>query len=71
MTRASSVHAETGMQLTRSTVLGLEVLAAGDDSGSTFWAIPGREMAIVNIAGPGGGPVADLPALLLAALPAN
>jgi len=71
MARASSVHAETGMQLTRSTVSGLEVLAAGDDSGSTFWAIPGREMAIVNIAGPGGGAIADLPALLLAALRAN
>ena len=71
MARASRVNPETAMQLTRSTVSGLEVLGAGDDSGSAFWVVPGRELAIVNIAGPGGGPVADLPALLLAALRAN
>jgi CubicO group peptidase (beta-lactamase class C family) len=71
MARASRVSPETAMQLTRSTVSGLEVLGAGDDSGSAFWVVPARELAIVNIAGPGGGPVEDLPALLLAALRAH
>jgi hypothetical protein len=68
MERASRVNPETAMQLTRSMALGQEVLGAGDDSGSTLWVVPGRELTIVNIAGPGGGPVDDLPALLLAAL---
>lgn len=71
MARASPVSANTGMQLARSTLAGLAVLSAADDSGSTFWVIPERGLTIVNIAGPGGGPVDDLPTLLLAALRAN
>jgi hypothetical protein len=71
MARASRVSAETGMQLARSTLSGLEMLSAADDSGSAFWVVPERGLTIVHIAGPGGGPVDDLPALLLAALRAN
>jgi CubicO group peptidase (beta-lactamase class C family) len=71
MARPSRVNAESALQLTLSVVSGLEVLAADDDSGSIFWVVPDRELVIVNIAGPGGEPVPDLPALLLAALRAN
>jgi len=74
MSRASSAsraNAEAGMQLTRSVIAGLETLGAGDDSGSAFWVVPERGLTIVNIAGPGGEPVDDLPAKLLAALRSN
>jgi CubicO group peptidase (beta-lactamase class C family) len=71
MSRASRVNPETAMQLERSTIAGREVLGARDDSGSAFWVVPELGIAIVNIAGPGGAPVEDLPALLLAALRAN
>jgi CubicO group peptidase (beta-lactamase class C family) len=68
MAQASSKNPATGMQLTRTLTAGLETLGATDDDGSAFWVIPERELAIVSIAGPGGGPVGDLPALVLAAL---
>jgi CubicO group peptidase (beta-lactamase class C family) len=68
MARPSRVNAETGMQLSRGALAGLEVLSAADDSGSSFWAVPGRGLAIVSIAGPGGRPLPELPNLVLAAL---
>jgi CubicO group peptidase (beta-lactamase class C family) len=71
MASPSRVNPETGLQLARGTIAGLEVLSAGDDSGSAFWALPQRELAIVHIAGPGGGPAPELPALVLAALRAD
>jgi CubicO group peptidase (beta-lactamase class C family) len=71
MARPSRVNAETGMELNRGVVGGLEVLSAADDTGSTFWVIPARALCIVNIAGPGGGPIPELPTLLLAALHGN
>jgi hypothetical protein len=52
----------------RSTLDGLEVLSAADDDGSSFWVIRERGLTIVNIAGPGGGVIPELPALFLAAL---
>jgi CubicO group peptidase (beta-lactamase class C family) len=68
MTKPSRVHPETTLQLTRSTLDGVEVLGAADDRGSSFWVIRERGLTIVNIAGPGGGVVPELPALFLAAL---
>jgi hypothetical protein len=47
------------------------VMSAADDAGSAFWALPARQLAIVNIAGPGGGPAPELPRLVLAALRAD
>jgi CubicO group peptidase (beta-lactamase class C family) len=71
MAHASRVNAETGMQLSRSTLSGLEMLSVVDDAGSAFWVIPDRGLTIVSVAGPGGGAAAELPALLLAALRAD
>jgi CubicO group peptidase (beta-lactamase class C family) len=68
MARASRANADTGMQLIRSVTGGLETLGAADGSGSAFWVVPERELVIVTIAGPGGEPAGELPALLLAAL---
>ena len=39
MARPSRVNAETGMQLTRATLDGAEMLGATDDTGSAFWVI--------------------------------
>jgi CubicO group peptidase (beta-lactamase class C family) len=63
--------ARTGNQLARGSVSGVEVLSSVDDSGSAFWALPARGLAIVSIAGRGGGPAPDLPALVLGALRAH
>jgi CubicO group peptidase (beta-lactamase class C family) len=68
MARPARVSAETALQLARTSLDGLEVLGAADDRGSSFWVIRERGLTIVNIAGPGGGVVPELPALLLAAL---
>ena len=71
MTRASRVNAETGMQVTRLIVEGdarHEALRVTDDNGSAFWVIPQLQLAILNIAGPGGGSLPELPALLLKGL---
>lgn len=68
MTRPTRVHPETALQLARSTLNGLEVLGASDDDGSSFWVVRERGLTIVNIAGPGGGAIPDLPALILGAL---
>jgi len=71
MARPSRVNAETGMQLTRLVIEGNEALSNSDDAGSTFWVLPGPALVIVHIAGPGGGPAPELPAMVLAALRAN
>ena len=71
MSKPSRVHPETTLQLTRSTLDGLEVLSASDDDGSSFWVIRERGLTIVNIAGPGGVAAPELPALFLAALRAE
>jgi CubicO group peptidase (beta-lactamase class C family) len=65
MARASRVSAETGMQVARLTIDGVEALEVRDDTGSAFWIIPQRQLAILNITNPGGSAVADLPAMLL------
>ncbi len=65
MAQASRVSAGTGMQVTRLTVEGAEVLMITDDNGSASWIIPQRQLAILNITNPGGSAVADLPAMLL------
>jgi len=71
MARASRVNPATGLQLSRMTIADLEVLFAEDDSGSQLWAVPARGLAIVNIAGPGGGPTDELPKRVLAGLTSN
>jgi CubicO group peptidase (beta-lactamase class C family) len=71
MALPTRINAGTGMQLAHGSVAGTEILSAADDSGSAFWALPERELAIVSIAGPGGGPVPELPTLVLAALRRN
>ncbi len=68
MARPSRVHADTGMQLTRLRIEDAEVLSASDDDGSRLWVVPARQLTIVNIAGPGGGSVQDVPQLLLRSL---
>jgi len=64
MSRASRVSAETGMQVARLNVDGVEALRVTDD-GSAFWVIPQRQLAILNITNPGGSAVDDLPGMLL------
>lgn len=71
MALPTRINAGTGMQLVRETLAGVEVLSAGDDAGSAFWALPELGLAIVSIAGPGGGPTPELPTRLLAALRRN
>lgn len=71
MSQPSRVNPEVGMQLARSTIGGDEMLSSVDDTGSAFWVIPRRELAIVDIAGPGGGPMPEIPSLVLAALRPN
>ena len=63
--RASRVSAGTGMQVARLTIDGVEALEVRDDAGSAFWVIPQRQLAILNIANPGGSAVTDLPGMLL------
>lgn len=64
MSRASRVSAETGMQLARLNVDGVEALRVTDD-GSAFWVIPQRQLAILNITNSGGSAVDDLPEMLM------
>jgi CubicO group peptidase (beta-lactamase class C family) len=71
MAKPSRVNAETGMQLERMTIAGSDALSAADDSGSAFWVFPQRDLVIVEIAGPGGGPAPEIPAMVLAALRAH
>jgi CubicO group peptidase (beta-lactamase class C family) len=68
MTRPSRVSAETGMQVARLNFGGDEALGVSDDNGSAYWLIPRRELAILNIANPGGGSLPELPAMLLKGL---
>jgi CubicO group peptidase (beta-lactamase class C family) len=70
MTRASRVSAETGMQVARLTVGNDEALGVTDDGGSAFWVIPRRQLAILNVASPGGRSLPDLPVLLMKGLEA-
>jgi CubicO group peptidase (beta-lactamase class C family) len=70
MSRASRVSAETGMQVARLHVDGMEALRVTDD-GSAFWVIPERQLAIINITNPGGSPVDDLPGILLKGIEAT
>jgi CubicO group peptidase (beta-lactamase class C family) len=65
MARASRVNAETGLQVLRFSIRGDDALGVNDDNGSAFWVIPRRELAILNIANPGGSSPADLPEWLL------
>jgi CubicO group peptidase (beta-lactamase class C family) len=65
MARPSRVNAETGMQVTRLTIDGVDALQVKDDTGSSFWILPQRELAILDITNPGASLVADLPGLLL------
>jgi hypothetical protein len=68
MARASRVNAETGMQVTRLSIDGVDALQVKDDSGSAFWIFPQRELAILDITNPGASVVTDLPGLLLKGL---
>jgi CubicO group peptidase (beta-lactamase class C family) len=71
MTKPSRVNAETGMQVARLKVGDDEAWGITDDNGSAYWAIPGRDLAILNIANPGGGCLPELPAMLLKGLEAD
>ncbi|HEV7607607.1 MAG TPA: serine hydrolase [Steroidobacteraceae bacterium] len=68
MARASRVNAETGLQLSRLTIGQDDALSVTDDNGSAFWVIPRRQIAILNIANPGGTSAAELPEWLLKGL---
>jgi CubicO group peptidase (beta-lactamase class C family) len=70
MSSASRVNAGTGMQVARLDIDGNEALGVTDENGSAFWVIPRRELAILNIANPGGESLPDLPAMLLKGLEA-
>lgn len=67
MSRPSRVSAETGLQLGRVRVEGLEALSAVDDDGSAFWVIPSHELVVLNVASQ-GQVQEELPALLVRAL---
>jgi CubicO group peptidase (beta-lactamase class C family) len=64
MSRASRVSAESAMQLGRVTLDGMVALTASDD-GNTFWVIPEKQLAILNIVNPQGTSAPQLPATLL------
>jgi len=64
MSRASRVSAESAMQLGRITLDGVAALTASDD-GNTFWVIPEKHLAILNIVNPEGANAPQLPASLL------
>ena len=68
---ASRVNAETGMQVARLSIDGDEALGVTDDNGSAFWVIPQRQLAILNIANPGGGSSPELPAHVAEGLAAD
>jgi CubicO group peptidase (beta-lactamase class C family) len=68
MARPSRVNAETGMQVARLNFGDDEALGVTDDNGSAYWVIPRRELAILNMANPGGVGLPELPAMLLKGL---
>src|SRR6187399_851147 len=68
MGRPSRVNAETGMQVARLNIGGDDALGVTDDNGSAYWVIPRRELAILNIANPGGGSLPEFPGMLLKGL---
>ena len=53
------------MQVARLNIDGAEALEVRDDTGSTFWIIPQRQLAILDITNAGGTAGEDLPGLLL------
>jgi CubicO group peptidase (beta-lactamase class C family) len=65
MAQASRVSAESGLQVTRLSIDGVDALEVKDDSGSAFWIFPQRELAILDITNPGANAADDLPGLLL------
>lgn len=67
MSRPSRVSAETGLQLRKVRVEGLDALSAADEDGSAFWVIPSRELVVLTIASQ-GQVQEELPALLVRAL---
>jgi len=56
------------MQVARLNFGGDDALGVTDDNGSAYWVIPRRELAILNIANPGGGSLPELPGMLLKGL---
>ena len=64
MSRPSRVSAESAMQLARITLDGVAALTASDD-GNTFWVIPEKRLAILNIVTSEGASTPQLPATLL------
>ena len=65
MAQGSRVSAESGLQVTRLSIDGVDALEVKDDSGSAFWIFPQRELAILDITNPGANAADDLPGLLL------
>jgi CubicO group peptidase (beta-lactamase class C family) len=65
MARPSRVSAGTGMQVARLNIDGAEALEVRDDTGSAFWIIPQRQLAILDITNAGGTAGGDLPGLIL------
>jgi CubicO group peptidase (beta-lactamase class C family) len=65
LARPSRVNAETGMQVRRLGIDGIEALQVKDDMGSSFWILPQQQLAILDITNPGASVVEDLPGLLL------
>src|SRR5690349_20090666 len=59
MARASRVNAESGMQVTRLSIEGADALEVRDDNGSSFWIVPQRELAVLDITNPGADAVAE------------
>ncbi len=68
MARASRVNTGSGMQLARLSIDALPALGGGDENGSEFWVIPGRQLVIVNIVYEQGASSPELAADLLRAL---
>jgi CubicO group peptidase (beta-lactamase class C family) len=64
MSRASRVSPESAMQLNRTTLDGTLALTASGD-GHTFWVIPEKQLAILNIVNIEGASDPQLPAQLL------
>jgi CubicO group peptidase (beta-lactamase class C family) len=67
MARPSRVSAQTGLQLDLLDMEGDQAFEI-TEGGSAFWAIPARELTVLNVGGPSGGELRELPALLLRGL---
>jgi CubicO group peptidase (beta-lactamase class C family) len=64
MAKASSVHAESGLQVLRANAGGWFSLS-GTLDGSTFWVVPARELTILNLVTAEGDTPPELAALLM------